>query len=310
MVTKGQKIRLGIFVVTSIAFLLIMIGLIAGGKMFEERDIYYVKYHEVSVNGLQIGGSVKYHGINVGRVDEIKIDDQDVRNIIVTISLDEGPPIKEDVVATLAAVGITGLKSIELIGASVNSKKRAPGTFIKAGQSTLSNITGKAEIIAEKVELLLNNVNELMNDTNRSKINSILENTDELIAGNSKKISGTLANIDSMTANLAIFSNEMNNSIIRVNDLLARNEIDEILKNTKSFSDSLLNYDYITMLNNLNGTVAEIKALSNNINLTVVKGRQDLLSTLESFTSTMDNLNEFSRLISENPSILFKTIKK
>ncbi|MEA1972461.1 MAG: MlaD family protein [Candidatus Cloacimonadota bacterium] len=310
MVTKAQKVRLGIFISVSLIFLIVMLGLIAGGKLFEKRDFYFIKYHDVSVNGLQIGGSVKYHGINVGRVDEISIDKDDVRNIIVKISLDEGTPIKTDVKATLAAVGITGLKSIELVGASIKSKMRKPGTYIAAGQSTLSNITGKAEVIAEKVELLLNNLNELINDTNREKINSILKNTDELITENSTQIDGTLANIDSMTYNLAIFSDEMNNSIKRINGLLARNEIDEILKNSKAFSDSLLNYDYVTMLNNLNETVSDVKALSNNINLTVVKGREDLLTTLESFTSTMDYLNEFSRILSEDPSILFKTIKK
>lgn len=310
MVTKGQKIRLGIFITVSLIFLFLMFASIVGGKMFEKRDIYFIKYHDVSVNGLQIGGSVKYHGINVGRVDEIKIDIDDVRNVIVTISLDEGTPIKEDVKATLAAVGITGLKSIELIGASVESKIRKPETFIEAGQSTLSSITGKAEVIAEKIELLINNVNELINDENREKINSILANTDEIISDNSVEIKETVANVNSMTYNLAIFSNEMNRSIKRINEVLESNEIDQILSNSKVFTDSLVSYDYLAMLNNLNDTVSEIRSLSKNVNLTVIKGRTDFLSSLETISTTMDNLNEFSRIISENPTSLFKSIKK
>jgi len=140
MVSKAQKVRLGIFIITISIILLVFLVLVAGNKLIEKRDNYFILYKDVSVNGLQIGSQVKYHGINIGRVDEINIDKDDVRNVIVSLSIKQGTPIKNDVKATLAPVGITGLMQIELIGGSVEAPLLNPGYFIGAGSSSLQNI--------------------------------------------------------------------------------------------------------------------------------------------------------------------------
>ena len=46
------------------------------------------------------------------------------------------------------------------------------------------------------------------------------------------------------------------------------------------------------------------------IDLTILKSRQDILQTLEILKETIEYLNEFSRQISENPSILLRTKKQ
>ena len=87
-VTRAQKVRLGIFLVVSALLLIGGLVILAGARLGEKRDLYFVRYAEgeVSLNGLDVGSPVKYSGIRVGRVDRISIDPSDVSVIVVTIS--------------------------------------------------------------------------------------------------------------------------------------------------------------------------------------------------------------------------------
>ena len=181
MVSSAQKFRLGIFIVVFSVLMIIFLILVAGSKIMEKRDIYYIRYENTSVSGLQIGGPVKYRGIGIGRVDDIIIDAEDVTNIIVIVSIKAGTPIKEDMRASLIPIGITGLLQVEITGGSKEASFLKTRSFISAGVSTFESISGKAEIISEKLEQLLNNLAEITNEENRKKINNIINNVDEMI---------------------------------------------------------------------------------------------------------------------------------
>jgi len=122
MVSKSQKIRLGIFIIVGLVFLFVLIGIIVGTKLFDKKDIYFIAYKDQSVSGMNVGSAVQYHGIRVGRIEELNIDKDDVTTVIVEISVKAGTPIKTDVKAVMAAVGITGLKQIELVGGDPREK--------------------------------------------------------------------------------------------------------------------------------------------------------------------------------------------
>ena len=150
MITRSQKIRLGIFVAFSILAALITTVLIVAPKFMEQKDVYFIGYRDISVTGLQEGGPVKYHGLTVGNVEQISIDPEDVRRVIVEVTLDHGTPIKEDTYADITALGITGLMLIELRGGSNEAVTLKPGSFITAGKSFTEMITGQAEIYSRR----------------------------------------------------------------------------------------------------------------------------------------------------------------
>ena len=300
MVSKAQKVRLGIFIITISIILLVFLVLVAGNKLIEKRDNYFILYKDVSVNGLQIGSQVKYHGINIGRVDEINIDKDDVRNVIVSLSIKQGTPIKNDVKATLAPVGITGLMQIELIGGSVEAPLLNPGYFIGAGSSSLQNITGKAEVIAEKLEIALNNLIEITGKNNQRKFDNIVSNIDKLLEVNRESINNIVSHLDSTTYFLKDFTETANESLVK---------FDTILDNTEKISNDLAEIDLQTMASDINDAVIQANNAFKHIDLTLLKSRQDILQTLELFKETTEYLNEFSRQISEDPSLLLRTKK-
>ena len=107
MITKSQKIRLGIFSVVAVSILVITVLLLSIDQFIDDQDLYYIAYEDVSVSGLDVGSPVKYLGLKVGSVKKIKIDPRNINRIIVQIGLTEGTPIKKDVEAEISTIGIT-----------------------------------------------------------------------------------------------------------------------------------------------------------------------------------------------------------
>ena len=58
MSTHAQKIRLGVFMLLATLLFLGSVGTLAGVKLFNPRDRYFVRFTE-SVSGLEVGSTVK-----------------------------------------------------------------------------------------------------------------------------------------------------------------------------------------------------------------------------------------------------------
>ena len=310
MITKSQKIRLGIFVFVAVALLLILLSLVIGSKFLEKRDIYYIAYKDVSVSGLDIGSAVKYHGIRVGRIEELKVDTEDITRIIVKISVKEKTPIKSDVKAVISAVGITGLKLIELVGGTTEAETLKPNSFIESGPSVFEEITGKAEIISEKLEIVLNNLAEITKEANQRKVEKILTNINILLSENREPITNTLSNLDSISFYAIQFTKSASEAVEKLNTILHSEELQNLLANSEEFSSKLAKVDISTTIEELNNAIKQANDAFLHIDRTVLKSRSDILETLEILKETVDYLNEFSRDISEDPSILLRPTKK
>ena len=304
MKSKSQRIRLGIFITISSSILIIVIALITGSKLLQKRDIYYIAYKDVSIGGLEIGNSVKYHGIRVGRIDDIKIDPKDITRVIITISVEGNTPIKEDIKAVVSIIGITGLKLIELTGGSNEAELLKPGSFIKPGKSTMENITGKAEIISEKIEIVANNLAEITGGENKDKIielinriNITLKQVNIILAENREPIRSTMYNVQQFSEQLNILGSSTNRILV---------SLDTIMINISEISKDLNQADIADLLSNINQTVREIDKTFTHIDMTVLKGRKDLIRSLELMKHSLQNLNEFSRMLTEDPSIILR----
>ncbi len=310
MVSNTQKYRLGVFIVLVSALMLFLILMVVGKTLIEKRDNYWIVYKDISISGLQLGGTVKYHGINIGRIDDISIDRNDVRNVIVKISIKKGTPIKEDVIASLIPVGITGLLQVELTGGSNEASLLDSGSEIKAGTSLMASITGKAEILADKFDLLLNNLTEITAIDNQEKIRNILGNIDYLLENNKDEFSSIVTNLDSISYHLTCLTKSSSIAVEKLNQIINSQQMDNILTNSEKFSSDLAETDITALLDNLDETIIQIKETFSHLDLTHLKMRQDLIQTVETLKETVEYLNEFSRQISEEPSTLIRTKKK
>ena len=320
MVTKAQKIRLGIFLAIGSLLLIIFIGAVVGSRLVEKRDYYYIVYEDYSVSGLQVGGAVNFSGIRVGRVETITIDPKNVMKIKLKISIQAGTPIKEDAEAALVAVGITGLKSVEIRGGTNSARTLKPGSFIKPGSSMLDDITGKAVSIAEKIDVIAANISSMTDEENRKNVAEILKQTSLLIAETRASLTATLQSISIISANAAKVSDNAGNNLDKITDNLTKNmdsltvattgsiyslsntmtkELTEISKNlNKSITDIDSQTTFL-----LADTRYQINAVGGHTDLMVLEATKQIAAISGNINQSLDRINaminspEFDKLM-------------
>jgi phospholipid/cholesterol/gamma-HCH transport system substrate-binding protein len=180
-------------------------------------DRYYV-YMTESVSGLSADASVKYRGVDVGRVKQIVLNPKNPEEVRLALDLVRGTPVKEDTVAILETQGLTGLTTVNLMGGTRDS----PPLTVKPGEeypviqtrpsfyfrldSALSRILSD-----ESLPVLLNNLNNLASDA-RGLV-------DAQSRADLKRLLGNLAKI---TQSLAAHRDELSDAITKASAALDR----------------------------------------------------------------------------------------
>lgn len=87
------------------------------------RGVYdrYYTYMDESVSGLSTDSSVRYNGVDIGRVKEIVLNADNPEQVRLALDLVRGTPIKEDTIAFLETQGLTGITTMNLRGGSAAS---------------------------------------------------------------------------------------------------------------------------------------------------------------------------------------------
>ncbi|HMA11055.1 MAG TPA: MlaD family protein, partial [Steroidobacteraceae bacterium] len=106
---------------TAVGAFVLLVAAMAGFFVYwysEGRDsrsyVPYEIYFTGSVTGLSEGGSVRYLGVEVGRVRRIRLDRRSAERVQVIADIDEAAPIGKDTTAQLSLMGVTGLLYIDL----------------------------------------------------------------------------------------------------------------------------------------------------------------------------------------------------
>ena len=317
---RAQKLRLGVFILASSLLLLLMIVYFAAQALFERKDHYYIAYRDISVSGLEVGSPVKFLGINVGSIAEIGIAPDDVNTIIVKIALQEDTPVKVDAVADIVAMGITGLKTIEIRGGTQDADFLPPGGYIHPGTSLTEDITGKAEIIAFKAEQVLNNLQAFTEPDNMiafreaaERITALADQTgntlatvNDVITENRDDVRQTLITVNKISQELNQTSDVLFLAVDRFNHIMQGDTIGEILGNFRDISLTLKETNLNELIESLAQATAETQQLLLKIGDDIDRGTEGLTKNLVLLEETLINLNQASRKISTNPSTLLR----
>lgn len=112
MAKKTANFMLGLFVILGF-FLAVGAIIWVGATSFFQKGQSYVTYFDESVQGLQGDSNVKYRGVDVGRVEKIRVaPDNKLIGVAMKVNLRDDLPA--NTVAQLKAAGITGVMFIEL----------------------------------------------------------------------------------------------------------------------------------------------------------------------------------------------------
>lgn len=311
MITKSQKIRLGIFVTSALFILILVVLVLSLERFFKEKDVYYIAYQNISVTGLDVGSSVKYLGINVGTVQDIQIDPKDINTIVVTIGIKKDTPIKKDIRADISTLGITGIKVIELRGGTTESASLKPESFIIPGSSLTEDITGKAEVIAEKVELVLNNLIALTAEHNQNRVFNLVDeasvtvsNLNALIDSNETKITLAFSNLDTTMRQLAVTSRLTRSTMTRLEKLVRSDSVQQTLNNIAQIADKLNKANIYNLDEQVNVAMLRMNKLLDQLDLLVRLNQTKFNQTIDELNETVRYLNHAAQQIDDDPSIL------
>ena len=121
METKVNYMLVGGFVLVLGAALIAGLLWLASGGGFQKKYDLYLALVEESVAGLNLNAPVKYRGVDVGKVRDIRLDPHKPEQVRLLFAIERGTPIKQDTQAMLKTQGLTGIAYVELDGGSLAS---------------------------------------------------------------------------------------------------------------------------------------------------------------------------------------------
>lgn len=153
----------------------------------EERKPYIV-VTEGSVSGLNVQSTVRYRGVNVGKVTEIRFAPGDFEHIWIRIEVDADLPLTDTTYAQLQAQGITGLSRLEL--SDENGKRGKPVKTSEADParipmhpSLIQEAGDIAESLLDDADKLLKNLNAILGPGSAHRLDRIFDNIEQATDG-------------------------------------------------------------------------------------------------------------------------------
>jgi phospholipid/cholesterol/gamma-HCH transport system substrate-binding protein len=133
-----------------------------------------------SIPGLNPQATVRYRGLEVGRVDDIIFDPQVTGQILIKMSVDAGSPITTTTFASLGYQGVTGIAFIQLdddrTGSPLlRSNSEHPGR-IPLRPGLLDQLEKRGLAILEKTERITASIDKLMSPENQQTIIGAFDN--------------------------------------------------------------------------------------------------------------------------------------
>ncbi len=168
----GATLMVGLAVLS--AFMVVLGGL----WFWEDLVPYYVRFK--TVKDLSTGRPVKYGGLDIGRVQDIKVDAKDPRFIKVTLGVAADFPIYQGAVASISQKGLVGDYYVFLELEDKPGPALKPGAEIPAleGMSIQELAAEAGELMAEikpKIDEIVTNVNKVFSGENTKNLSLMLQ---------------------------------------------------------------------------------------------------------------------------------------
>jgi phospholipid/cholesterol/gamma-HCH transport system substrate-binding protein len=342
MLTKAQKVRLGVFLIVGLVLVGGGVALLAGLSLFRQHDYYQIQFRE-RVSGLSPGSPVKIRGVEVGRVESLRINPKNVELVEVEIRVRENTPILKGAEAQIVPSGITGLKHVEISGGQQGQPRLEPGSTIPSKPSALTKITGKAEAIAFKAERLINNVLEITRPKNRELVVGLLEDTrttvqrigksaeaaTALMVNAEPQVNRTLAELgrsarrvrraarsldhlmDTANREVKLTFAEARGALENMRRITgAEGDIQKSLKKLRKVADTfeakVKGPEISRSLTSVRSSLKAMRLLMVDLRALVTRAAVDVKPVLRSARNAAEHLEEFARRVRENPAALLR----
>lgn len=278
MFSISSEAKVGLFVLAG----LIILGYMSfrvGEYGFGLRKGYQISAVFDNVAGLERDASVQIAGVEVGRVENIKLTDSKAHVIMRIL-----PDVKlaRDVKATIRTHGILGEKYIELIPGEMRDAYLREGDRITrvAGQADIDRLLNQIGSIADDIKMVTASLSRVMGgEEGEESLRSIVRNMRDLTDNINMVVKQNDEKFSRMIASLKDASLEMERTFASLS------EITRGINSGEGTVGRLVKDE--TVVDSLDKTFASLQEITNKIN----EGR-GTIGKLVHDEETVDNLNE------------------
>ncbi len=301
MESRVNYALVGFFVlIFGIAGVFIVIWLIGTGNVNKNYKRYIILTTS-NVSGLHIDSPVRYKGLDVGRVYDIKIDKKNPEYIKIYIEVEKNLPINENTVARITSNGLTGISYVDL--SYTKHPKEPLIKFEKEPYPVIPTVPTTLQRISEALPKALTSLKEAAD-----RVSSLFDNA----TVNSVKLS--VKHINKLTEELTATEGKLNKLI---------NKIDRLVANSNNLVLSLqkdaitTNKTILTARKTINSAyfmLSKMDLLIDKLNELVQYTKDTTLQksnrSIEELKRTLIQLKQFIIELRSDPSLLIKGRKE
>lgn len=288
----GLEAKVGIFVVLSLLLIGYMTTKVGDISIGGDKGVK-VKAYLNNASGLEKDSVVKFKGVDVGVVKDIRLEGS---KVALDLLIKDGVSLPSDLKVVVRASGFLGEKFLELEEVGGNKGVLAEGSVISESKESVDfdQLSVKLGDIADQVNILVKSLNDVFSSQEgKENMTKTLENvrysTESLktiLEENQKKINTIVNNVEQITDTISkmTIANQSN-----INELIAN--LTEVSKVLKSQTPEIAN-----KVNNITGNIDNLISDSKDDLKETVKNMKTVTAKLE---KSVDNINAITDKINK-----------
>jgi phospholipid/cholesterol/gamma-HCH transport system substrate-binding protein len=225
--TRANYVLIGLFALAGLAALLATFLWFARVQLDQQFAYYDIRFPTVS--GLSEASDVRFGGLPVGQVIDVRISDDRDGTITVRVEVDGKTPVRADSVATIESLGVTGVSYVGIDAGTPDApllieESASAVPVITAGRSTLQALTEEAPELVSETLLVVREIGDLFRGENADRIERTLINAEaasEEFAGALEGFSGIAGTVDQFTEQINRFNTTLDAVTEELNVVLA-----------------------------------------------------------------------------------------
>ena len=308
--TRREEAFVGLFVLIAAGLLIATVFSLTG--FFNRSDVQYHAFFK-NAGGLRPGAEVRYAGgPPVGRIEDVRYDQQDATRMEITFRVKPDIPVKTDSIATISSNSPLSDNFLGIVPGSKGAQRAPSGSTLKSDE-----YVGFGELEAEIAELgpeakkLLTNlnqrvtelqvtvarVNDVLNDRNRENLSASLGNVRGVLDENRKPLHSTITNFDEASAKIAPL----------LDDLKKTNADAQKTINTLEGTISENRSDLRQSVADLRRVLETANNVTDQLDRTLNANGENIDDILNNFRQASQNLRQFTETLKQRPYTLLRS---
>ncbi len=267
-----KELKIGVVVTAAIGLFIWGFNFLKGSNLFSHKYELYAVYPQI--DGLIEANPLLINGFKVGQINKISLT-QDANGkyaVLVKFLLTEDVKIPKHSIAKSISADLLGSKAVEIIYSNEIEFVQSGDTLIAQSEEgikttvtkQLAPLQKKAEGLISSMDSVMIVVSGILNTKTRDNVDKSFESIKKAI----QSLEQTAYKLDDLMATEKAKISQIMTKLNNLATVLDNNkdDINKIIKNFASLSDSLANSQLKSAVNNANQSLAELKDIMHDIN--------------------------------------------